>query len=392
MQQNSRKAICNDISGWDTRVSYGLLCLEANFLRNIAKDESLKKDITNLYRLYANAHVMIARNGTFGDETVIYKLRGQVASGKRTTYVMNTITNLVVSMCAAAHSYGISDYYFEKWMLNCLFSGHTDDFGGKISGDDSVLIFGASRAKLYSQHAHKFLNEIGLPRKNLQPNEESQIIHNMEDITFCSNNFVKVKYRCNQIERWMPVKPVQDIIGKACIMLDQPKDKTTAEAWARIQGLELLVYYHHIPEVKALALALLSCTNMELNLESLSTGWKRLNSDCLQETDPLQIINKCLFGKSTKVYKFRNCKDKIVRIWSDLGEIDMKAKNRFGLIDDKVREDWFKSIPLKIQELRKANQDHVYKDWNNVMREIKNNNEEIPIIIKILKTLWSWIP
>lgn len=350
----------------------------------------MKTDITNLYRLYANAHVMIARNEGLSDETTIYKLRGQVASGRRTTYVMNTITNTIVSMCAAAYSYGISDDDFERWMLNCLFNGHTDNFGGKISGDDSVLIFGAKQAEMFSKNAHKFLNEIGLIRKGLELNEESHIISNMEDIEFCSNKFVKVKYGSNRIERWMPVKPVEVIFGKACIMLDKPKDNQTAEAWARIQGLELLVYYHHIPEVKALALALLSCTSEKLSLESLSTGWKRLDKDCFKMTDLLEIIDKCLFGKSTTVKKFRGNKEKVVKNWTDLGELDRQARSRLCSISDEFRQAWYKSIPLKIQELRKHNQDHFYKDWNNFMKEIKNEGEKLDFIKDLWKVVRNW--
>ncbi|KAL7014025.1 hypothetical protein ACKWTF_015703 [Chironomus riparius] len=236
-----------------------------------------------------------------------------------------------------------------------------------------------------------FLNEIGLIRKNLKLDEDSKIIDNMEDINFCSKNFVKVKYGRNRIERWMPVKSVQEIIGKACIMLDKPKDEKTAEAWARIQGLELLVYYHHIPEVKALALALLSCTSKELKLESLSTGWKHLPNHCLEEPNPLKIINKCLFGMSTKVQKFRNCKENVVENWSDLGELDGKARSRFGDIGNKIIQDWYKSIPLEIQKKRKHKNDHLYEDLNNNMKEIQNENLNLDFVnkLRIIKGLFN---
>jgi hypothetical protein len=154
--------------------------------------------------------------------------------------------------------------------------------------------------------------------------------------------------------------------------------------------LELLVYYHHIPEVKALALALLSCTNKELKLESLSTGWNRLPSDCFKEQDLLEVINNCLFGKSTKVKKFRNLEEKVVKSWSDLGELDMQSRLMVGTISDELRDEWYKSIPLMIQEIRKINQDHLYDNWNNRMKEIKNEGVKLEFAAKLWKAFKDW--
>jgi len=359
-KKKNRKAICNDIAGWDTRISKGLQRLECWFLNSLTKDECLKQDITHLYRLYSNATVMIARDSNDGDETAIYQLRGQVASGRRPTYAMNTITNIIVSMCAAAKSQDIPLEKLRVWMLTCLNKGHTDKFSGKISGDDSTLIFGEHQAKLYSKKAHHFLNEIGLVRKDISYDEPSRIIPVFEDIDFCSHQYVPITYG-NGKTKYMPTRPFAEIVGKSMIMLNKPKDQPTQEAWARVQGLNILVNYHHIPEAKALALAILSATRDNISLEGLTIGYKIGPRPWITQGDALQIIKNCLFGDSTTITS--NKSPDSLR-WKDLGIMKMYHRQMFVNMKPSVRKKWYENMDKVIRSLRIPGESLSYINWH----------------------------
>lgn len=92
-------------------------------------------------------------------------------------------------MCRAAISQEVCETDMYLWTRDRLNEGHSKQFGGKVSGDDSVIVMGAREAKMYAGVGAKFLNEIGMPRKGLGPDDESLISEKMTEISFCSHHF-----------------------------------------------------------------------------------------------------------------------------------------------------------------------------------------------------------
>lgn len=371
LMKDGYKAIANDVAGWDTRISYGIQCLEADFLKKLTKDETLKEDIELLYRLYANAHVAIDRSIENIPETAIYKLRGQVASGRRPTYAMNTITNIVVTMLATAVSQGVEIKDLAKWIKRRLDQGHSSMYGGKISGDDSVLVFGPDEAVKFAKYGHEVLNALGLYRKNMDLEAESRIIDRMEDIEFCSNNYTQVSFRKGMETwvRWMPIRTFEEIVAKASISIMAPKDDITGAAWARAQGYNLLINYGHMHEVKALALSILSSTDPNIQLQSLELGWQLQHQPWMRSGDVLDIYNSCLFGDSTTIQRIRESGFKIDSL-RFTGHMFSHERRRYLNLNSKHRKDWYQELPTLVQVLRDRKPQTEFHDWNQYMRSI----------------------
>lgn len=359
--------ITNDIAGWDTKVSHGLQRLEATFLMRLAKTKSHKRAIHNMYRLYSNAEVVVARKLTNRDEDVLYKVRGQVASGRRPTYVMNTNTNTVVQMAAASYSLNIGLDKVEEWALETLHANHSDpqgsdDIRGCISGDDSALFFGERQGNLFSKHAHEFLNAIGMERKNMALHEDSIILRRMEDVEFCSNYYTKVNYYDPNGEseaRWMPVRPLSEIFAKAALQKVSTNDEAFVRGWAREQGLNMLVNYHHLPMAKAMGLAILSATPRGSVLQGKGVNSYMIQSrPWLKDTDDISgIVAKCLTRHSS--YPLRVGVNSI----RGLGYISSAERPRFENVDQTRRRKWYHDLPRLVDSVRQHKAGLEYEAW-----------------------------
>lgn len=364
-------AVADDIAGWDTRISKSMQILECNLLTRLAKGAEHKKYIVWLYRLYSNACVAIDRHypGETDAETAIFKCQGQVASGRRPTYAMNTITNIILTLVSVAKARGMDDDHALTWMRSKLNKGQTSDLSMLVSGDDKVVLMEKSKIVNFAQEAYKFMNDIGLIRKDIQLDTPSRIITNMEDIEFCSNNYTKVLYTIKgvKVPRWMPIRGLHEIFGKSKLLLSRAKDDETDIAWAKMQGLNLFVNYHHIPEVRALALTILSIVDIHVNLIGLSVGWSYQAKPWIQDGDALEILSSCLFGESTTIPHLRTF-DKISRV-KDLGQVSQTVRKRYCALKTKDRKAWYLHLASEINNMR----DHLgkYCQWYQHMEPLK---------------------
>lgn len=367
------EAVADDIAGWDTRISKGIQVLECDLLKKLAKTSEHRKYITWLYRIYANACVAIDRHipGEPEPETALYYLRGQVASGRRPTYAMNTLTNLILTLVSAGKARGLTDIEILAWMKRKLRQGQSEDFSALVSGDDKVVIMQREKLRKFATEAYKFMNEIGLIRKDMALNEPSRIITRLEDVEFCSNNYVEVKYHLDtgMFKRWMPIRGVHEIFGKAKITLSRAKDDMTEKAWSKTQGLNLLMNYHHIPEVRALALSILSSVDSRVSLEGLAKGWTYQARPWIRDGDALEIINNCLFGESTTIPRCRYA-GKMLTL-RDAGQVSQEVRAQYCRINTHKRRAWYKHLAFTIQQERETF--HRYENWYEHMTPLRSN-------------------
>lgn len=358
---SGRKAIADDIAGWDMRVPHGCLVLECMFWKMLATTKTHRKYIEWLYRIYSNSVVMIAREIVAGIiEMVIYWVYGKVCSGRRVTYTGNTVTNAARCMVQAAISQKITLAEFRKW-VRIVLRQDTDMFGGAIAGDDNALVFGAEQAEQYATEAFKVSNKMGFKRKDIPLEEKSTVLNRMDDVDFCSNNFTQITYETNmgKITRWMPIRPLTEIFAKAMLTMAPGRDKTTEDAWAKSQALNLLVNYHHLPEARALGLMILSVVDPNVVLLGLNAGWSYQTRPWITDGNVLNIISGCLFGKGTTIPSMqKGAKIESIR---KLGQVDSLTRKRFGGLKRKLRLVWYESLAVSMSEIRKPG--CVYENW-----------------------------
>lgn len=357
--EEARAAVCDDVQGWDTKVSYSLLCMEAEFLRRLAPgahNRTYRREIARMYSIYANALVSIkrpARSEGARTESVLYQLRGQVPSGRRVTYAMNTITNIVVSMSRAAYSQGVSERDMYRWALARLRQGHSAEFGGKLSGDDSVVVLSESNAHRYATEGAKFMNEIGMPRKNVAPDEPSHILAGLEQVHFCNHSFVRVRFpskgptRC---VRWMPVRPVGEIVAKSILVTQRLdySDPRVVKSFARQKGLDLLVHYFPLKTVRLIAQALLSITPTNL-VPTGEGGCRYRRRPWLKQADILRACNERLFGERTHFpshFRLASCRE--------LGLLNEDERRQFDINHEcEAYRIWEQQLPVFIWDERR---------------------------------------
>nr|QBQ65056.1 NS5-like protein [Yanggou tick virus]QBQ65057.1 NS5-like protein [Yanggou tick virus] len=336
-------AIAEDIAGWDTKVSKGLLTLEAHMFTRLADDEEMKQEIHNLYRLYANPHMMVQREIEGEIHEVLLRGRGQVSSGRQPTYAANTITNFVTTLYGLARTLEIQETDWPR-----LIRDLTEGVGARrmlVSGDDKVLFLTGEEARRYAKKAFVYGNEMGLVRKNMGLEQESEIITDVKEISFCSHQYWPVKY--GDETHYMPVRDIGEIVAKATMALGVYRDDSTQEAWARVQGFNMLVNYHHIPECRMLALAILSATRIGLNLKGISKGWMMSTEWLRDDLGPDTIHKLITQGRSSG--------------WNQLGYVDYKDRKGLLLTPDKHYKEWRRAIPDLVDGLRIEG--HGYKNW-----------------------------
>lgn len=352
----------DDIGGWDTRVGAGMMSLECDFLKQLTDDDDHKTWIERLYRLYAYPVLAVDREVGGESEKVLCQSQGQRASGVNITYSMNTITNIVICLVRMAKSIGVPEDALPEWIEARLESGGDEEFDGLISGDDSVIMGKEENMEKFGSDGICFLNEIGFIRKDIDKETPSPLYVDLESVSFCSHSFVKIKYRgrFGTADRWMPVRGEDEIFAKASMMGSEPKDKTTEEAWARAQGINMLVNYHHLPDVKMAALAILSATDPNIMLEGLQLPGRWMPEPWMINEDVMAILQKCLFGSSTN---FPNQSFQLLRI-RDLGMVKGEDRRRYGVDPHLVdRQRWASDLPGEVGRVRKRHPTVHYQNW-----------------------------
>nr|QPG92984.1 NS5 protein [Jingmen tick virus]QPN36941.1 polyprotein [Solling flavi-like virus] len=372
--KKDRVFVCDDVPGWDTKVGLGWMCHECHFLKMISDGDKYHKEIENLYRIYAYPTVNIHRMINGKNEEAIYQLQGQVSSGRRVTYAMNTITNTVVTLCRVAYALGVKEEDMRQWVKDKL-KRRSDEYGGKISGDDSALCLSEKVAQKVVRGAGiEFMNDIGFGRKNRKPDEPSEIIREMKSVEFCSHRYTLVKYMRKRDKatkmRWMPIRSVEEILAKATIMTSKPvatagvKEKYIEAAWARAQAMNLLVNYHHLSEARTVALALLTATPT-LQLEGMSKGARLIEEPWLRKGRVIDIINNCLFGESTTYSEmFEGFSLDFVH---ELGYISECERAIYGVKTGTAkRKKWVRRLfatALRVRSEIGINQENEYHEW-----------------------------
>nr|QYF49563.1 MAG: NS5-like protein [Guangdong Jingmen-like virus] len=347
-------AIAEDIAGWDTKVSKGLLTLEAHLFERLAEDRTMATEIRQLYRLYANPHMVVQREIEGEVHDVLIRGRGQVSSGRQPTYAANTITNFVTTMYGLLKSLDIPEDNWARVVYDMTFG--RGDRRMLVSGDDKVLFLKGPEAQQYAKKAFHYGNDMGLIRKDMALDQESHIMTDIREISFCSHQFYPVMY--GDEEHYMPVRDVGEIMAKATMALGVYKDDLTQEAWARVQGFNMLVNYHHIPECRILALAILSATRVGLNLKGIAKGWMMSTEWLRDDLGPDTIHNLVTDGRT--------------KGWEQLGYV--KYQDRTGILmdPDKTYRQWRKEIPEIVKSLQT---DGTYKNWLTHMAVFKNQDK-----------------
>lgn len=342
--------VSEDVAGWDTTISKGLQRLECMFLMSISKTDQLAHDIEAMYSVYANPHVVVQRDWYGETHDVLMRGRGQVSSGRQPTYACNTITNFCVTMYTALRALGVTENHWGRAIRKiCDGEGNLDMM---ISGDDKLVFFARpENSKDYAEKAYHITNEMGMLRKDVPVDAPSVILNNIEDIWFCSHTYEEVTYKNGKTKN-MPVRDVGEIVAKALYSTGSFADTGTAEAWARIQGFNLLVNYHHIPEIRYLALAILSGTRVGLNLLGVSIGWN-MSREWLTDLLAVETVSRLLFG------------DHSLTGYRDLGYIDYKSRFKGLNIrpTNRAYKKWKMEIPDNIEKMRGLAGPGHFKDW-----------------------------
>jgi 23S rRNA U2552 (ribose-2'-O)-methylase RlmE/FtsJ len=296
-------AIFEDVASWDTRIGLGMYELQHWFVQSLTKGNLAKRLIKELFRIWAWPIPMIHRARDGRIQKVLYQSRGQVASGIQLTYAMNTITNIVVIMSRIAVSEGFGNKTKEQQyslFRQLLREGNNGRRAFVVSGDDSV-VFGDRKVIGKYSDSYAFHNDLGLYRKDMMREARSVPEWDLTCVEFCSHMYAPVKYitTAGEIIKFMPFRSLEEIFGKIRLMGRKPRDMSTQEAWARVQGLNLLLKYHHIREVRLVALALLDATQDSLVLQGMSKPGLVGRMAWLGSEDPEKIISSVLFGEKS---------------------------------------------------------------------------------------------
>jgi hypothetical protein len=308
--------VAEDIAGWDTRMSVGLLRLECWFLQSLTDDPEHKDMIRQMYRLYAHKRVCISRRDKpdpFSEPAnlkSIYVLQGQRGSGEVITYAMNTITNGAISFGKFTNAMGVSEdgvYAYVRSMLSqqrqrldeCLSQGRSDvepEMDMVVSGDDIVVFSDKDRATAYA-NAYSFNNDTGMIRKDVDAESPSTVYSRIEDVEFCSHTYVRTEFVLTDgqvVTRRMPYRDPAEIVGKMRWVLSQPRDMLVLQAYSRATAFQNLSMYPHIPDVVFLCRAILSCTRNDVSLEGLAEAVRYSETPWLSAENAVDVINKCL--------------------------------------------------------------------------------------------------
>lgn len=301
-------AACEDVAGWDTRMGVGFFSLENEFLQSLADESSTKKWIELLYRLWAYPLYAVRLFYKKTVHLVLFRAQGGKASGIQMTYGMNTVTNGVVLIYRCLKTMKVPDSKLNEMTLAYLKRPEDFPFRLVVSGDDSVVMGTPEFMRNY-QVSYEIHNELGLLRKDMSMDAPTQLVWSFEQIDFCSHSYVLVEYKSSYgtVSKYMQARNEDQILAKGCIMKAMPASEPAKEGWARVQGLNMLLNYHHLGNIRLVALAVLDATSPDVQFDGLTKmgSWKMFGEspEWIKQETVLDILNKCLFGSKTRYPK-----------------------------------------------------------------------------------------
>lgn len=335
----------SDIAGFDTQIGLRILSMEFNcFIRKLGAPPIAEK----LYRLYSYPHLLIP---TIFDKNMMELVRGigQRMSGSNPTYSMNTITRIMLMILQIAESDSINEESLFDFVQQIMDSkSHvSDSFGGAASGDDAFITTTQDKVRAVA-NAGPILDRAGFPRKDVPLGRPDLKAVAITDINFCSHYYEPITYydssNMKSITRYMPARSVAEIIGKASIRLSGETGPLTTPQWLKMQGLNLMVLYHHLRTPRLIGQIL-----MKIDAKIPEIGNYIKYRPWLKEGHVLDIINEVLFGESS-YYPEEGFK---VRSISHLGYMNQRREigydpNSFNLKRSKWRETIRQATPTII--------------------------------------------
>jgi len=333
-------SISDDIAGYDTKIGKKILSLEFyHFVSRFATSPSQYRIMENLYRIYAHPHILIPYPSFFNRCELIEGV-GQRMSGSATTYAMNTITRIAIGLLQICDIENIGLEEIRAWVTEQMLDG---EWSGCVSGDDAVFTSSSENIRKLSRR-HDVLNSIGMTRKNIPREAPSPIGRTFEEVEFCSHKYAKISYYDSYSGevafRYQPIRSVAEIFAKASIWLSSNDVANTHLAWVAAQANNLLINYGHMRDCRRLGLALKSIVpdNVVLGLNRVI----HLPRPWISDGHYLEIMNECLFGKST-AYPFEGF---VVRTIGHMGYIDLETEQRCNTqFGTKEMLSWRRAVP-----------------------------------------------
>nr|QNS31061.1 putative NS5-like protein [Thrips tabaci associated jingmen-like virus 1] len=291
-------AVSDDIAGWDTRVSLAMQSMEAWLVDSLIdpNDTDYRTLIRNMFSVYARPHLLIPRTEQHHRSELIVG-QGQVMSGRRPTYTLNTISRVAVLLLQIAYVEEIQDCDLIGWVQRVVKAD--PDWNMCVSGDDAVVLTTVRKARLFAK-SWRVTNSLGLIRKDLSLNADTPIRFSLREVEFCSHSYEHISFydesTGSTVYRWMPTRPTAEILSKSSLYKG-PNDPEYQAGWLRAQGLMLLVNYPHMRDVRRVGLAYLAVTPDTVPLQADRPGI--FPRPWLTPGHVLEVLNTCHFGEST---------------------------------------------------------------------------------------------
>lgn len=245
-----------DIAGFDSNISKPILECEEEFCLAKAYHENHRKMIQICFQAYKEPHILLRRVQDGEEVMDLLAREGVRMSGSYITYMINTQTNAAMTMEIISEALGISldkvSTLLEAEVIKLVISG--DD--KVVAGPLDMITKVASAISLYHQ--------LDMPRKDVMPNKPSQVFLNIEDVSFCSHTYEWVSTIDRSVNRLMPCRPQKEIFGKAILSVgsfggeEQAGFNRAMRAHAATVGMQLLINYWHMRDVRILGYALRS--------------------------------------------------------------------------------------------------------------------------------------
>nr|QPZ88418.1 NS5-like protein [Soybean thrips virus 4] len=308
----------DDIAGYDTRIGVVKQSMEHHLIQCLTAKLSTKHSIRQMYRLYCWPSILIPVWHQLYNRSELLHGRGQVMSGRIVTYSMNTVLRICIALLQQATAEGVAIENLREWAMRDMegrsLSGGESPWAGVTSGDDCHRTAEPSMALKYAR-TWNVLNNLGLVRKDTPLDADTKLVFNLSDVEFCSHTYEKVSYwdssQDRKVFRYMPTRPVSEILGKASLWMSGRADHMMEMGWISAQGNNLLLNYHHMHDVRRVGLAMKSVVPPGVML--VGDGHRIMPKPWMRQDQILDIINDCLFGESTaypvqgfRVYSFQH--------------------------------------------------------------------------------------
>ncbi len=269
-----------NVSAWDTRVVGYYLEMESNFLCRVFAYDKISTDFIRAYYQSVIAGTIVCPTGD-----VLYT-DGMRISGMLITYLGNSIVNSI-QIAVRAEKAGICN-------LEEVLRG-TGPLKVLTSGDDSVVRGEKLAVKAFANFLEHSM-ESGFIRKEIDPDEPTEVIEDFASVEFCSHHYTPVKIDTffGSDSVWMPIRSGRRIYSTLLYDLSatQPGNLDERLGLLNSTAISTLAMYPHIPWVRATTLAILS----QVQRKGKNISWKE---DWLEKSGLLPVWHKYV---SPKVY------------------------------------------------------------------------------------------